>query len=94
VPVTVWESSTGIVSLLPSSLTPGQSQLGHASIQTTLDRYGYLLPATHKAAAQRLDQALFNSAVSNVSNMLTNGSAVGVRHKGESPEAHELAGLS
>jgi integrase len=42
-----------------------QSQLGHASIQTTLDRYGHLLPATHKEAASRLDQTLFGSSLSN-----------------------------
>jgi integrase len=71
-----------------------QSQLGHASIQTTLDRYGHLLPATHKEAGQRLDQTLFNSAVSNVSKMLANGSVVDAGERGQSPEAHELAGLS
>lgn len=36
-----------------------QNQLGHASIQTTLDRYGHLMPDTHKEAAKRLDEALF-----------------------------------
>jgi len=32
-----------------------QSQLGHASIQTTLDRYGHLLPETNSSAGERLD---------------------------------------
>jgi len=32
-----------------------QSQLGHASIQTTLDRYGHLLPESNSAAGERLD---------------------------------------
>jgi integrase len=36
-----------------------QNQLGHASIQTTLDRYGHLMPDTHREAAKRLDEALF-----------------------------------
>ena len=35
-----------------------QNQLGHASIQTTLDRYGHLMPDTHKEVAKRLDRAL------------------------------------
>lgn len=35
-----------------------QSQLGHASIQTTLDRYGHLLPESHKEAGKRLDDTL------------------------------------
>ena len=35
-----------------------QSQLGHASIQTTLDRYGHLLPETHQEAGKRLDETL------------------------------------
>ena len=68
-----------------------QSQLGHASVQTTLDRYGHLLPATHKDAAKRLDATLFGNSVSKP---LANDSEVGVTHNGESPEVLELAGLS
>ena len=68
-----------------------QSQLGHASVQTTLDRYGHLLPATHKGAAKRLDVTLFGNSVSKP---LANSSEVGVTHNGESPEVLELAGLS
>ncbi|MGE0823294.1 MAG: tyrosine-type recombinase/integrase [Candidatus Binatia bacterium] len=68
-----------------------QSQLGHASVQTTLDRYGHLLPATHKEAAQRLDQTLFGS---HISKPLANSSVVGVTHKGESPEVVVPSGLS
>ncbi len=68
-----------------------QSQLGHASVQTTLDRYGHLLPATHKDAAKRLDATLFGNSVSKP---LANDSVVGVTHKGESPEVIELTGLS
>ena len=33
-----------------------QAQLGHASIQTTLDRYGHLMPDVHTAEAKKLDQ--------------------------------------
>jgi len=36
-----------------------QAQLGHASIQTTLDRYGHLMPQMHQAEAQKLDQLVF-----------------------------------
>ena len=36
-----------------------QVQLGHASIQTTLDRYGHLMPQMHEAEAQKLDQLVF-----------------------------------
>ena len=36
-----------------------QAQLGHASIQTTLDRYGHLMPQIHPAEAQKLDQLVF-----------------------------------
>ncbi len=68
-----------------------QSQLGHASIQTTLDRYGHLLPATHKEAAQRLDQTLFGSSISKA---LANQPVVGVTHKGETPEVVVTPGVS
>lgn len=36
-----------------------QRQLGHASIQTTLDRYGHLLPEAQRAAGERLDALVF-----------------------------------
>lgn len=36
-----------------------QSQLGHASIQTTLDRYGHLLPVNQVGVGERVDQQLF-----------------------------------
>ncbi|MDH4227032.1 MAG: site-specific integrase [Deltaproteobacteria bacterium] len=35
-----------------------QSQLGHASIQTTLDRYGHLLPEIHNEAGSKLDKVV------------------------------------
>ena len=36
-----------------------QSQLGHASIQTTIDRYGHILPNTHHGVGERLDRQVF-----------------------------------
>lgn len=33
--------------------------LGHASIQTTLDRYGHLMPNAHAAEARKLDRLVF-----------------------------------
>jgi len=36
-----------------------QHQMGHSSIQITLDRYGHLLPDTFSQAAERLDATLF-----------------------------------
>jgi integrase len=36
-----------------------QVQLGHASIQTTLDRYGHLMPDAHAAEARKLDRLVF-----------------------------------
>jgi integrase len=36
-----------------------QAQLGHASIQTTLDRYGHLMPEMHDAEARKLDRLVF-----------------------------------
>ncbi len=41
-----------------------QSQLGHASAKTTLDRYGHLFPGTQQEAAKRLDSAVFGNSVS------------------------------
>lgn len=37
-----------------------QSQLGHASIQTTIDRYGHLFPIDHKALGTKLDNFVFS----------------------------------
>src|SRR5437773_2281105 len=39
-----------------------QAQLGHASIQTTLDRYGHLMPEIHQAEARKLDRLVFGDA--------------------------------
>ncbi len=36
-----------------------QSQLGHSSVQTTIDRYGHLLPEMQHGAGERLDAQVF-----------------------------------
>jgi len=38
------------------------AQLGHASIQTTLDRYGHLMPDAHAAEARKLDRLVFGES--------------------------------
>ena len=38
-----------------------QSQLGHASIQTTMDRYGHLLPVDRVGVGNRLDRLVYES---------------------------------
>ena len=48
-----------------------QAQLGHASIQTTLDRYGHLMPQLHQAEAQKLDQLVFGSPAAPPARRLT-----------------------
>ncbi len=45
-----------------------QHQLGHASIQTTLDRYGHLLPEVHNGVGQRLQETIFGSQTTAESN--------------------------
>jgi len=42
-------------------------QLGHASVQITLDRYGHLLPASYDSAGERLELALFGHRLVSVS---------------------------
>ena len=39
-----------------------QAQLGHASIQTTLDRYGHLMPDAFEREARKLDRLVFGGA--------------------------------
>jgi integrase len=41
------------------NLKYAQQQLGHASITTTVDRYGHLMPDAHVGAGQRLDASVF-----------------------------------
>ena len=42
-------------------------QLGHASVQITLDRYGHLMPQSYDSAGDRLDAALFGDGAASVS---------------------------
>ena len=39
-----------------------QVQMGHAFIQTTLDRYEHLMPDVHRAEASKLDRLVFGPA--------------------------------
>ena len=48
-----------------------QAQLGYASIQTTLDRYGHLMPQLHQAEARKLDQLVFGSPTASPARRLT-----------------------
>lgn len=53
-----------------------QAQLGHASITTTVDRYGHLMPDAHVGASERLDATLFGeSDASLVGNLLADAPA-------------------
>ncbi len=38
-------------------------QMGHASVQITLDRYGHLLPETGREAMQKLDDVMMRSSI-------------------------------
>ena len=38
-----------------------QAQLGHASIETTFDRYGHLLPETRRHLGAKLDAQVFGA---------------------------------
>lgn len=38
-----------------------QNRLGHASVQTTLDRYGHIFPQDEREAAKRLEKQLFGA---------------------------------
>jgi len=67
-----------------------QSQLGHASAKTTLDRYGHLMPNLENDAARRLDKTVFGSFVRK---LLENPVSEGTSPKKETPEVIELQEL-
>jgi len=51
-----------------------QTQLGHSSITTTVDRYGHLMPDAHRGANDRLDATLFGEGLQDLDDkMLTSG---------------------
>lgn len=43
-----------------------QSQLGHASVQTTIDRYGHLFPEANTASGAKLDGQVFGHSANSV----------------------------
>jgi len=47
-----------------------QSQLGHSSIKTTVDRYGHLMPESHRGASDRLDSTLFGDGAAHLDGKL------------------------
>lgn len=61
-----------------------QTQLGHASAKTTLDRYGHLMPNLENDAARRLDKTVFGNFVRK---LLENPDSEGFSPKKEIPEA-------
>ncbi len=67
-----------------------QSQLGHSSAKTTLDRYGHLMPNLENDAARRLDKTVFGSFVRK---LLENPKSEGNPTQKEIPEVIELQGL-
>lgn len=48
-----------------------QARLGHASISTTLDRYGHLMAGLDEAAARRLDEAVKHSGSTGAAGTVT-----------------------
>jgi len=56
-----------------------QNQLGHGSIQVTLDRYGHLMPEVQHGVSERLEQTVFGNFGSK------NGSKTGFGSKTPSP---------
>ncbi len=67
-----------------------QSQLGHASAKTTLDRYGHLMPNLEYGAAKRLENAVFGNSVRK---LLENPESEGNTLKAETPEVVRLQEL-
>ena len=67
-----------------------QSQLGHASAKTTLDRYGHLMPNLENDAARRLDKTVFGSFVRK---LLENPVSKGFPLNKQTPEVVKLQGL-
>jgi integrase len=49
-------------------------QMGHASVQITLDRYGHLLPDTGREEMQKLDRVMDGEASNGVSNVMSGAS--------------------
>jgi hypothetical protein len=54
-------------------------QMGHASVQITLDRYGHLLPDTGREEMQKLDRVMDGEASNGISNVMPEVSLQGQR---------------
>jgi len=67
-----------------------QHQLGHASIQTTMDCYGHLLPEVSQGTGKRLDETVFGESVSK---MLAKSPSDDSPHKEKAPEPLTVQGL-
>ena len=52
-------------------------QMGHASVQITLDRYGHLLPDTGREEMQKLDRVMDGEASNGISNVMPEDSLQG-----------------
>lgn len=69
-----------------------QAQLGHASIQTTLDRYGRLMPDAHPAEARKLDRLVFGENGHRGADVVTDA-VQRVQDGGRDDEGHVGLGL-
>ncbi len=49
-----------LLSMLGESLKTAQAQLGHSSLQTTLEVYTHPIPETQRAAVERLEHLLMD----------------------------------
>lgn len=67
-----------------------QSELGHASAKTTLDRYGHLMPNLENDAARRLDKTVFGHFVRK---LLENPVSEGNPAKKRTPEVIDIQRL-
>ena len=70
------------------SYAPIQAQLGRASIQTTLDRYGHLLPETQQDIGERLDTLVFGSTDPSRANGVLTQPAAPVSISSHHPQDH------
>jgi integrase len=50
-----------------------QQQLGHASVQTTLNIYTHVIPETHRSAIEDLERVLFPSVPKSIGSVNTRG---------------------
>jgi hypothetical protein len=65
-------------------------QLGHASVQITLDRYGHLMPQSYGHAGDRLEAALFGASLPALASTGLSDGAAGFRSEDEPAETIPL----